>query len=129
MLKQKPHIEFTKISSDKNWHTPTGYPSGIKQQILASDIDEIKKTGSRSILLKFDPGVYTTEQFIHDHWEEVYLVTGDLIVGNDKIGSGGEQFKGSTYACRPPGVSHGTFKSENGCILFELHYYKNTKEF
>ena len=129
MSKQKPHIEFTKISSDQNWHTPKGYPSGIKQQILASDIDEVYKTGSRSRLLKFDPGVYTTEQFIHDHWEEVYLVTGDLIVGNDKNGSGGEQFRGSTYACRPPGVYHGPFKSENGCILFELHYYKNKKEF
>ena len=28
-----------------------------------------------------------------------------------------------TYACRPPGVSHGPFKSENGCLLFEIHYY------
>ena len=47
----------------------------------------------------------------------------------DKNGNGGEQFTGSTYACRPPGVYHGPFKSENGCILFELHYYKNDKKF
>ena len=129
MLKEKPHLEFTKISSKENWHTPQGYPTGIKQQILASDIDEINKKGSRSRLLKFEPGVYTTEKFIHDHWEEVYLVSGDLIVGNDEHGNGGEQFVGSTYACRPPGVYHGPFKSDKGCVLFELHYYKSETEF
>ena len=129
MLKRKPHREFTKISSKENWHTPQGYPTGIKQQILASDIDEINKKGSRSRLLKFEPGVYTTEKFIHDHWEEVYLVSGDLIVGNDEHGNGGEQFVGSTYACRPPGVYHGPFKSDKGCVLFELHYYKSETEF
>ena len=35
MLKRKPHLEFTKISSNENWHTPQGYPTGIKQHILA----------------------------------------------------------------------------------------------
>ena len=129
MFKRKPHREFTKISSNENWYTPQGYPTGIKQQILASDIDEVNKTGSRSRLLRFEPGVFTTEKFIHDHWEEVYLVSGDLIVGNDKDGNGGEKFEGSTYACRPPGVYHGPFKSDKGCVLFELHYYKNETEF
>ena len=129
MLKQKPHIEFTKISSNQDWHTPEGYPSGIEQRILASDIDEKNKTGSRSRLLRFQPGVFTTTQFIDDHWEEVYLVSGDLIVGNDKEGNGGEKFAGSTYACRPPGAYHGPFKSDTGCVLFELHYYKNDSQY
>ena len=129
MLKQKPHIEFTKISSNQDWHTPEGYPSGIEQRILASDIDEKNKTGSRSRLLRFQPGVFTTTQFIHDHWEEVYLVSGDLIVGNDKEGIGGKKFEGSTYACRPPGAYHGPFKSDTGCVLFELHYYKNDSQY
>jgi len=42
--------------------------------------------GSRSRLLKFDPGVYTTVPFVYDHWEEVYLMSGDLIVGDDAQG-------------------------------------------
>ena len=54
---------------------------------------------------------------------------GDLIVGNDEQGNGGKTFNKATYACRPPGVYHGPFKSENGCTLFELHYYKNDEEF
>ena len=129
MLKGKPHLEFTRINSKNDWHTPKGYPNGIDQRILASDIDETNKSGSRTRLLRFQPGIYTSAQFIHDHWEEVYLVSGDLIVGNDENGKGGEKFEGSTYACRPPGVYHGPFKSKNGCVLFELHYYKNNEQY
>jgi len=68
-------------------------------------------------------GTYTTAPFVHDHWEEVYVVSGDLIVGNDAQGQGGESFEAPTYACRPPGVHHGPFKSERGCLLYEIHYY------
>jgi len=58
---------------------------------LASDLDEVHKKGSRTRLLKIEPGAYSTEPFVHDHWEEVYVVHGDLIVGNDAQGRGGEQ--------------------------------------
>lgn len=120
---RKPHLEFTKVDLNVGWRTPPGYPPGIKEKILTSDIDERKKIGSRSRLMKFDPGTYTTAPFVHNHWEEVYLLEGDLIVGNDENGEGGEQFFAPTYACRPAGVHHGPFKSENGCLMFELHYY------
>lgn len=123
MLFNKPHLEFHKLDMGTGWETPEGYPTGIKQKILASDIDETAKTGSRSRLLKFDPGTFTTAPFIHDHWEEVFLLEGDLIVGNDEQGKGGEKFVAKTYACRPPGVYHGPFKSEGGCVMFEIHYY------
>jgi hypothetical protein len=125
MGQPKPHIEFTALDMEEGWEVPPGYPEGIMQKILASDIDERRKTGSRSRLLRLDPGAYSTEPFVHDHWEEVYLVSGDLIVGNDANGEGGEPFLAPTYACRPPGVHHGPFKSEGGCILFEIHYYPN----
>jgi len=65
---------------------------------------------------------------VHDHWEEVYLLSGDLIVGNDAKGQGGESFASPTYACRPPGVHHGPFKSVKGCLLFEMHYYDESKK-
>ena len=124
----KPHMEFVEVDMSRGWETPAGYPGGIKQKILASDIDETRKTGSRTRLLKFDAGVYTTAPFVHDHWEEVYLLSGDLIVGNDAQGRGGESYAAPTYACRPPGVHHGPFKSERGCMLFEMHYYDETKK-
>jgi hypothetical protein len=123
MQMSKPHLEFTRVDMVAGWATPQGYPAGIKQTILASNLNETEKSGSRSRLLRFDPGVYTTAPFVHDHWEEVYLVSGDLIVGNDARGVGGESFQAPTYACRTPGVRHGPFKSVSGCLLFEIHYY------
>lgn len=120
----KPHLEFFNVDMDEGWETPAGYPSGIQQKILVSDLDETSKTGGRTRLLRIGPGVFTTEPFVHDHWEEVYLLEGDLIVGNDAQGQGGEKFIGPTYACRPPGAPHGPFKSDGGCVMYEIHYYR-----
>jgi len=125
MARGKPHLEFTALDMAEGWEVPPGYPPGIQQKTLASDLDETNKRGSRTRLLRFDPGVFTTQPFVHDHWEEVYPVQGDLIVGNDAAGKGGEPFHAPTYACRPPGVHHGPFKSDGGCLLFELHYYQD----
>ncbi len=127
MPMNKPHIEFLALDMQSGWVTPEGYPEGIKQKILASDIDEFRKTGSRTRLLRFEPGVFTTAPCVHDHWEEVYLLSGDLTVGNDAQGNGGEGFFSPTYACRPPGVHHGPFKSHKGCMLFEIHYYDESR--
>ncbi len=123
MAKGKPHTEFFALDMDAGWETPPGYPEGIQQKVLSSDLDEAAKTGSRTRFLRFDPGAFSTEPFVHDHWEEVFLFQGDLIVGNDANGEGGEPFDAPTYACRPPGVFHGPFKSVNGCLLYENHYY------
>src|SRR2546426_1142045 len=128
MPMNKPHLEFTRVDMSSGWATPAGYPVGIKQKILASDLDETRKMGSRTRLMRFDPGTYTTAPFVHDHWEEVYVVSGDLIVGNDAQGAGGETFAAPTYACRPPGVHHGPVKSERGCMRFEIHYYDESKK-
>ena len=46
---------------------------------LAGSLDESAKTGSRTRLLRFQPGVYTTDPFVHEYWEEVYLLNGDLV--------------------------------------------------
>lgn len=124
MITQKTHEEFHKLDMDRGWHTPEGYPSGIKQKILAGGLDETAMKGNRTRLLRFDPGVYTVSPFVHTYWEEVFLLSGDLIVGNDENGEGGEAFEGYTYAVRPPGAFHGPFKSEKGCLLLETHYFQ-----
>ena len=123
MAINKIHDEFHALAMDSGWEVPPGYPQGMEQKILSGSLDEEGKRGSRTRLLRFKPGVFSTVPFIHDYWEEVYLLSGDLIVGNDENGQGGESFQPNTYACRPPGVHHGPFKSENGCVLLEMHYY------
>ena len=96
----KPHLEFHKVDMSKGWVTPPGYPAGIQQKILASDLDERRKMGSRTRLLRFAPGVHTTAPFVHDHWEEVYLLSGDLVVGNDDKGAGRRAVRGADL-CLP----------------------------
>jgi hypothetical protein len=119
----KRHDEFHAVDLASGWETPPGYPPGIEQKILAGALDERAKRGTRTRLLRFAPGIFTTAPFVHDYWEEVYLVSGDLTVGNDAEGSGGTAFQKDTYACRPPGAAHGPFKSKGGCMLLEIHYY------
>lgn len=123
MPMNKPHLEFHRVDLEIGWETMAGYPPDIQQKVLASDLDETAKMGSRTRLLRFAPGAFTTAPFVHDHWEEVYLLEGDLIVGNDEKGRGGEPFEAPTYACRPPGAPHGPFRSARGCMLYEIHYY------
>jgi hypothetical protein len=123
MSVNKKHDEFYTLNMDEGWETPNGYPAGIQEKILSGALDEKAKRGSRTRLLRFAPGVFTTKPFVHDYWEEVYLVSGDLTVGNDEKGMGGTSYKPNTYACRPPGAYHGPFKSERGCLLLESHYY------
>jgi hypothetical protein len=119
----KEHDEFYAVDLEGGWESLAGYPEGIQQKILAGALDEQAGRGTRTRLLRFAPGVFTTEPFVHDYWEEVFLVSGDLTVGNDTAGNGGESFLPPTYACRPPGAAHGPFKSENGCLLLEIHYF------
>jgi hypothetical protein len=123
MTFDKGHLEFHTLDMASGWHTPPGYDSGFKQKILAGELDEKNRCGSRTRLLRIEPGTYSKVPFVHDYWEEVFLLSGDLIVGNDAHGSGGEQFRNYTYAVRPPGAYHGPFKSETGCLLLETHYY------
>jgi hypothetical protein len=123
MAINKLHDEFRTLDMTTGWEVPPGYPAGIQQKILSGALDEVNKAGSRTRILRFEPGVYTTKPFVHEYWEEVFLFSGDLIVGNDEQGNGGESFQPHTYACRPPGAFHGPFKSVNGCMLMEIHYF------
>src|SRR6266581_3927903 len=105
--------------------TPWIWKAGgrFQQKILSGFLDEAHKRRSRTRLLRIGPSVFTTQPFVHDYWEEVFLVAGDLTVGNDANGRGGTRFEPFTYACRPPGAQHGPFRSDRGCLLYEIHYY------
>ena len=120
----KPHLEFHAVDLDgEGWQTPPGYPPGIEQKLLAGELDEASMTGSRTRLLRFRAGAFTTRPFVHDYWEEVFLVSGDLVVGDAAAGKT-ETFGPNSYASRPPGISHGPFRSNEGCLLVEFHYYE-----
>lgn len=114
----KPELEF---------HAPTGewtpaFPGadGIWEQILSRD----PKSGDYTRLMRFEPGADASSagRLVHDYWEEVYIVQGDLTDLDLN-----ETFTAGMYACRPPGMWHGPFLSESGCLMIEIRY-GTTKE-
>ena len=116
----KEHLEFHPLDMSAGWTRPEGYPDGIDQKIICGSLDEAGRTGSRTRLLRFKPGALTTLPFEHEYWEEVFLLSGKLIVK-------GEPFTGMTYACRPPHVPHGPFATDEGCLLLETHFFDKLK--
>jgi hypothetical protein len=52
----------------------------------------------------------------------VYVVEGEFF-GTGETDRPEERFPQHTYTCRPPGIVHGPFKSDTGCVLLEIHYF------
>jgi hypothetical protein len=88
---------------------------GLTERILSND----PKSGDYTRLLYFPPGAETIGVQRHDFWEEVWIVEGaifDLTLQKN--------FTAGMYACRPPGMAHGPWRSPAGCVTFEVRYYK-----
>lgn len=121
MLKEA--VDFSKLEIESGWELAPGAGPGIEMKILSGYLDEDKKFGVRTRLIRFLPGSFNTEVFVHDYWEEVYMIKGSITLGNDE----GENKKITTqspaYACRPPGTNHGPFRSDEGCLFLEIQYY------
>ena len=88
---------------------------GITEKILSHD----PETGDYARMVNFSAGVETDETIEHDFWEGVIIIEGSLI--DTRID---QEFTKGMYGCRPPGMKHGPYRSPNGCITFELRYYK-----
>lgn len=111
----KPEMEFFDPSSMPG--RPVGGIHGLTETILSDD----PETGDYTRILQFAPGTDTTPMGVqrHDFWEEVFIFEGsfhDLTL--DKT------FTAGMYACRPPGMPHGPWRSEHGCKTFEVRYYR-----
>ena len=113
----KGHIEFTTLDLKEGFQNVPGYPPGFTERIIAGSLDEKSKVGNRTRVLRIEPGAFSTVPFVHDYWEEVFLITGDLICGSDGNGKGGEQFKGPTYCVRPLEFITGRSRRGLGCYL------------
>ena len=62
MAVNKAHDEFHALDMNSGWEVPPGYPQGIEQKILSGSLDERGCRGSRTRLLRFHPGVFTTDR-------------------------------------------------------------------
>ena len=113
----KPEYEFHQPMAE--WRPAEGALSavtGVWRQVLARD----PATGVYTSLTRFEPGVDTSPAgpARHDYWEEVYILEGDL---TDL--ALGQTFHQGMYACRPPGMLHGPWRSESGALTLEIGYH------
>ena len=114
----RPELEFFS-PDDLPWQPVAGSPTagaggaGIAEKILSHD----PATGDVTRLLLFEPGVETPTTIAHDFWEEVWILEGSVI----DLGKG-QTFGAGMYACRPPGMRHGPYRSPRGALLFETRY-------
>ncbi|KAF4818778.1 hypothetical protein K4K61_009484 [Colletotrichum sp. SAR11_59] len=92
--------------------TWTELEPGVDEMLLNAD----PATGRRTTLQRWRPGAANRQPlFVHDYVEEIYLAQGDLF--DVRLGEGWTE---GAYAYRKPGMEHGPFRSEGGCLMFIL---------
>jgi quercetin dioxygenase-like cupin family protein len=113
--------DFAAVDLEQGFSPREGGVAGITEKILASDFDPARRTGSRTRLLRLAPGTRTPGAHAHDYREELYVLEGDMTVGD---GRGGERLvRAPAYACREPGFMHGPVRTDAGCLLLEISSY------
>lgn len=111
----KPEMEFSDPGSIPA--AGVGGIRGLSEQILSKDAE----TGDYTRVLRFEPGTDTTPMGVqrHDFWEEVWILEGSFYDLSLR-----KTFAAGMYACRPPGMPHGPWRSENGCKMLEFRYHR-----
>ncbi len=110
----KKELEFYGGESVE-WTQCEGKVPTLKERILVRD----EENGTVTRLLRFEPGTDTSPNGIlkHDFWEEVYILEGSI-----KDLRLNQTFSKGMYACRPPGMPHGPWVTNEGCTTFEVRY-------
>jgi hypothetical protein len=98
---------------------PVEQRPGLTERMLSHDPD----TGDYTRLLYFPPGIETSGVQRHEFWEEVWIVEGAIF--DTTLG---KNFTRGMYACRPPGMPHGPWRSPEGCVTFEIGYFKEPEQ-
>jgi hypothetical protein len=107
----KQELEFFDVSA-LPWEPIPG-PAGLSERILSGD----RHSPDHSRMLRFEAGTVTEQTLVHDYWEEVWILEGSL--HDLRLG---QTFTAGMYACRPPGMQHGPWRSPEGCTTFEVRY-------
>lgn len=110
----KPEFEFFPVTDVEYTVCPGGDPK-ITERILSRDPDGNVATR----ILRYEAGADSSPMGVqkHDFWEEVYILEGSFVdLTLDQTFSAGE------YACRPPGMPHGPWRTDEGVLTFEVRY-------
>jgi hypothetical protein len=107
-------MEFFPVDEVPWTFVPLGV-DGLYERVLAADAER----GVATRVLRFDPGTDTSAAGVqrHDFWEEVYIIEGSIYDLELE-----QEFSAGMYACRPPGMPHGPWRTASGCTTFEVRY-------
>ena len=79
------------------------FEPGIKRRLISTNTDN----GGGHMIIEIKKGWSNPKGYCSAS-QDIYILEGDLTLGNEKMISG-------CYSFIPSGVSHGPFKSDNGC--------------
>jgi hypothetical protein len=111
----KRALEFLSVDG-LPWSEVAGAP-GVSERVLSAapsgDASELTR------LTHWAAGLDTSPAGVirHEYCEEVLLLEGqleDLTLG--------ATFTAGHYACRPPGMPHGPYRTGTGCVMLEIRY-------
>lgn len=103
------------VENKSLWSPIEGLEEVVEELTLAID----HETGDYTRLTRFKPGADTSAfgAKSHDYPEEIMIMEGRIYdAAFDRWLETGD------YASRPPGETHGPFKSEEGCVVLEMSY-------
>jgi hypothetical protein len=111
----KPEYEFFPVTDVGFTVCPASDDPLITERVLSTD----DASGVATRMLRYAPGADSAALGVqrHDFWEEVYIVEGsftDITLG--------QTFTAGMYACRPPGMPHGPWRTDEGVLTFEVRY-------
>lgn len=106
-----PHAHHPHTGAARAW---VDLEPGIQQLALNEDT----ASGRKTVLQRWQPRTANapSQSFVHDYVEEIFLVSGDLCDSDTRRGGG--PWTAGAYAYRKPGMEHGPFYSEGGCLMF-----------
>ena len=119
----RAHVEMAPLDLASGWSPLPGF-DGLEVKLLASDLDEARRCGARSRMVRFAAGALTRGALVHGYWEEVYVLCGDMFA----LDRPEAPSLAPMYSVRPPGTPHGPFGSRNGCVLLEIQYFAESGE-
>lgn len=113
---------------DWKWEAPPAEANGVDGKVVGrfnKFMARDEKTGTYSRVVVFEPGFRTdafkkpeTKLQNHEYWEEIYVIEGTMYdYGMNKT------FTKGYYGLRSPGVNHGPYGTDEGCILWECSWY------
>ena len=112
----KPEFEFFPVTN-VGWTPCEGKVSGLYERILTQDKEKgASPRGCCASSRGTDTSLNGT--MTHHFWEEV-----DILEGSIYDIALGKNFIAGMYACRPPGMKHGPWKTEEGCMTFDVRYF------